>query len=502
MIRSMTAHFPDPIDSASLQKAPWLKFLFISSWISSCLFVFLPSRAWSVPPVLCSSQLPTAIEAIVNQPLFRRSRFGVLVQTLGKRETLYARDAEQYFIPASNAKLLTTAAVLSKFGSRYRIHTPIYGAQTPDGWQIRLVGQGDPSLTDAQLVSLAQQLKQKGIRRIAQLQVEDSDTEPLNGDWAVGDVRESYGTPVSRLILNHNLLALTLSPQALGQPLRLRWEDAAQADQWTIENTSVTGTAQASEYVIVERDLTQSILRVSGQLRVGAVPYSEVVAVLDPAAHFLKHFQQALAKEGIVVDRAQVSRMPDGFGTEIASVDSPTIADLIKFTNQNSDNLYAEALLKLLSQGTPSKPNTSILQRGLSTLTSVLNRLGISSERFSMVDGAGLARQNLVTPSALVQTLQTMSKQPEGSLYRSSLPIAGLSGSLQNRFQNTPAQGILQAKTGTLTGVTALSGYVSPTQHPPLVFSFMLNQSKDSTSVQRDALDEIALLLAQLRSCP
>lgn len=498
----MTAHLCDPIDSASFQKVAWLKFFFISSWISSCLFVFLPSRAWSASPALCSSQLPAAIEAIVNRPLFRRSRFGVLVQTLGKRETLYARDAEQYFIPASNAKLLITAAVLSKFGSRYRIHTPVYGAQTRNGWRIRLVGQGDPSLTDAQLRNLAQQLKQKGIQRIAQLQVEDSDIEPLNGDWAVGDVRESYGAPVSRLILNRNLLALTLSPQALGQPLRLQWDDATQADQWTIENTSVTGNAQASEYVIVERDLTQPILRVSGQLQVGAAPYSDAVAVFDPAAHFLKHFQQALAKEGIVVDRAQVSRTPEMLGTEIASVDSPTIAELIKFTNQNSDNLYAEALLKLLSQGTPSKPDTSILQRGRLTLTSVLNRLGISSERFSVVDGAGLARQNLITPSALVQTLQTMSQQPEGSLYRASLSIAGVSGSLRNRFQNTPAQGILQAKTGTLTGVSALSGYVSPTQHPPLVFSFMINQSKDSTSAQRDALDEIALLLAQLRSCP
>ncbi|MBW4537554.1 MAG: D-alanyl-D-alanine carboxypeptidase/D-alanyl-D-alanine-endopeptidase [Myxacorys chilensis ATA2-1-KO14] len=498
----MTTYLCDPIDSASFQKATWLKFLLLSSWISSCLFVLLPNRAWSAPPALCSSQLPAAIEAIANRPMFRRSRLGVLVQTLGKRETLYARDAEQYFVPASNAKLLTTAAVLSKFGSRYRIRTPVYGAQTPNGWQIRLVGQGDPSLTDAQLVSLAQQLTQKGIRRIAQLQVEDSDTEPLNDDWAVGDVQESYGAPVSRLILNRNLLTLTLSPQALGQPLRLQWEDAAQADLWTIENTSMTGNAQASEDVVVERDLTQPILRVSGQLRVGAAPYSDVVAISDPTAHFLKHFQQALSKEGIVVDRAQVSRMRNRFGTEIASVDSPTIAELIKFTNQNSDNLYAEALLKLLSQGTPSKLSTSILAQGLLTLTDVLSRLGINSERFSIVDGAGLARQDLVTPSALVETLQTMSQQPEGSLYRASLPIAGLSGSLRNRFQNTPAQGILQAKTGTLTGVSAMSGYISPIQHPPLVFSFILNQSKDSTSVQRDALDEIALLLAQLRSCP
>ncbi|NDJ17413.1 D-alanyl-D-alanine carboxypeptidase/D-alanyl-D-alanine-endopeptidase [Myxacorys almedinensis] len=493
----MTVHSESPLDSVWFHATTVLKTLAVGS----CLLVLFPTRSLAAPSALCSNQLPAAIAAIVNRPMFARSRFGVLVQTLGNQETLYARDANRYFIPASNAKLLTTAAVLSKFGSRYRIRTPVYGVQASSGWRIRLVGQGDPSFTDAQLISLAQQMSQKGIRQIARLEVEDQDREPINGNWAVGDVRESYGTPVSRLIVNRNVVALTLFPQAVGQPLRLQWKDAAQATQWKIENASVTTPEPAPEYITVERGLAQPTLKISGQLRVGAAPYVDAIAVFDPAAHFLSRFQHALSQVGITVDQALVSHTPDLIGAEIAAIDSPTIAELVKFTNQNSDNLYAEALLKLLGAERASPPESSVLGKGLSALTEVLARLGIDQEGFSIVDGAGLARQDLITPAALVQTLQTMSQHPEGAFYRSSLPIAGLSGSLQNRLQNTPAQGVVQAKTGTLTGISALSGYVSPTQHPPLVFSLILNQSRDSALVQRDALDEIALLLAQLRSC-
>ena len=498
----MTSPSEASINSFQSQSIAWL----LRSFSVGCLFAASIDRALATSPPLCPSQLPAAIEAVINRPMFHRSRFGVLVQTLGKRETLYAHDGDQYFLPASNVKLLTTAAVLRKFGSRYRIPTPVYGVQTPTGWRIRLVGQGDPSLTDTQLMDLAHQLSRQGIQQISDLQVEDIDSEPINSEWSVGDVRESFGIPVSRLIVNRNSIGLKVIPQALGQPLGIEWADASEASRWKIENTTVTADAQASEYVDVERDLAQPILRISGRLRVGAEPYSTEIAVSDPANYFLRHFQQALSRQGIAIRRAEVTHTSESarefIGREIARVESPTIADLVTSTNHNSDNFYAEALLKLLSSGVPSKPETSILERGLSTLADTLTRLGVDGQGFSIVDGAGLARQDLASPSAIVQTLQSMVQQPEGTVYRSSLPVAGLSGTLLDRFQHTPAQGIVQAKTGTLTGVSALSGYVSPPQHPPLVFSLIINQSRDEASVQRDALDQVVVLLAQVRSCP
>jgi serine-type D-Ala-D-Ala carboxypeptidase/endopeptidase (penicillin-binding protein 4) len=169
----------------------------------------------------------------------------------------------------------------------------------------------------------------------------------------------------------------------------------------------------------------------------------------------------------------------------------------LREANQSSNNLYAETLLRALGAGRQS----SAIEAGLVTLTQTLQQLGVEARGFSLVDGSGLARHNLVSPEALVQTLQAMVKHPAAIVYRGSFSVAGQSGTLRNRFQNTPAQGIVQAKTGTLTGVSALSGYLTSAHYGTIVFSLMINQSRDSAVVQRGAIDEVVVLLTQLRSC-
>ena len=438
----------------------------------------------------------------MNRPNFVRSRFGILIQSLGKRETLYSKDAQRFFIPASNVKLFTTAAALKQLSPTFRIRTSVYGTFTPTGWRIRLVGRGDPSLTDAQLKELAQQLKRRGIRQITQLTIDDAyfDSDWFNGDWAVGDVQAAYGAPVNSTIVNQNALGLRLIPQALGQPLRVEWDEGR--DRWEIENRSITVDRKAAEFIEVGRDLTRPILRVSGQLRVGSEPAPTAIAALNPAENFLQRFQTALNAEQITIAQSQILRQLTKLdGIEIARIDSPPVSDLVTESNVNSNNLYVEALLRTIGAQTPKAPGRTVLERGLFTMSEVLKPLGVDQTGFSLVDGSGLARQNLATPEAIVQVLQAMAQQPEGQVYRSSLAIAGVSGTLQNRFQNSPAKGIVQAKTGTLTGIAALSGYVNPPNYSPLVFSILVNQSPDAAFVQRGAIDEIVGLLARLRSC-
>lgn len=462
------------------------------------------ARSQSAPPALCPNQLPREIDAIVNRPNFARSRFGILIRSLDKRETLYAKDAQRFFIPASNAKIFTTAAALRKLTPTFRIRTSIYGTMTPNGWQLRFVGRGDPSLTDQQLKNLAQQLKRRGIRQIAQLTIDDRyfDSDLLNGDWAVGDVQAAYGAPANSVILNQNALGFKLSPQVLGQPLRVEWDDPTERDRWQIQNYSTTVDPKAIEIVEVGQDLTQPILRVFGQLRVGSEPAPTAIAILNPAENFLRHFQIALAAEQITVTQSQIIRQgTQTSGIELAGIDSPPLTVLVNESNTNSNNLYAEVLLRTIGAHTPEAKGRTVLERGLSTLPEVLKPLGVDPTGFVLVDGSGLARQNLATPEAIVQVLQAMSQQPEGKLYRSSFAIAGVNGTLQNRFQNSPAKGIVQAKTGTLTGIATLSGYVNPPNYSPLVFSILVNQSPDAASVQRGAIDEIVNLLVRLRSC-
>ncbi|BAU15085.1 D-alanyl-D-alanine carboxypeptidase/D-alanyl-D-alanine-endopeptidase [Leptolyngbya sp. NIES-3755] len=466
--------------------------------------VFASSARANPAAPICSRDLAPQIEAIVNRPNFARSRFGVLVQTLRSRQTLFSRDADRFFIPASNVKILTTAAALQRLGSNYRIRTSVYGIESPNGWRVRLVGRGDPSFSDRQLQDLAQQLKQRGIQRISELIVEDSyfGREALNPDWAVGDIPETYAVPVSSLILNENSLNFRLVPQALGQPLKVVWDDPIEGSFWRIENRSRTVDAKAEESIAVGRDLSQPILKIGGQLRVGSAPASYGIAVPNPGERFLRKFVRSLNAAGIAVTRSSVSEQPaSSNGSEIAKIDSPPLSELLKQANQFSNNLYAEVLLRTLGAQNSNSTERTVLEQSITSLITELSKLGTAKTEIVLSDGSGLSRQNWTTPTALVQILEAILRQPNGNDFRESLSIAGMSGTLQSRFQNSPARGITRAKTGTLTGVTALSGYIDPPNYESIAFSIMINQAPDSAPVQRNAIDEIVELLARLRSC-
>jgi serine-type D-Ala-D-Ala carboxypeptidase/endopeptidase (penicillin-binding protein 4) len=466
-------------------------------------FLLVAPRAIAAPSSICVNELPTAIASVVKHPEFERSRVGILVQTLSTGQTLYEQDARKFFVPASNTKLLTTAAALQVLGARYRIRTSVYQMPTEQGVSLRVVGRGDPSFGDAQLQDLAKQLKQRGIQKIDQLWVDESyyQGNAVNENWAVGDIQESYGVPISNLMVNANSIDLTVTPQKVGQPLQLTWKNNADVPPWQIENDTKTVDQKGGEFVELERDLLKPILRVSGQLRQGSEAFTTSVGVADPAFHFSKHFEQALTKEGIRVDRTEVLRgsfQPVDAKTEVAAVDSPVLADLVKQSNLESDNFYADAILKLMGSE-PGEGKTT--DRALKTLRQTLTRFKVNEAGFTIVDGSGLARQNLISPEVLVQVLRMMSQQPMGTVFRGSLPVAGMSGTLRSRFQTSPAKGIVQAKTGTLSGISALSGYISPPNYQPLVFSIIVNHTRKDTVQQRQAIDEIVGKLATLRSC-
>lgn len=451
-----------------------------------------PQQTVAQNPSLCPGQLAAEINAIVSRPQFRRQRWGILIRPLFSSQTLYSRDAEKYFVPASNAKLLITAAALHKLGADYRIRTSVYR----DSLGVRVVGRGDPSLDPAQLQSLARQLD--GIRRINQLIGDDSyfQEAAINPSWEWSDVQAGYGTAVNSLIVNENAIAFTLFPQGVGEPLRVEWDDPVEGFGWRIENNSRSVAATEPEFIAVGRDLRSRVLRVSGQLRSGAPSEDAAVAVVDPANNFLQHFRRALAAEGIAVLRTSVTSNSQPPTREIAAVESPPLSELLQEINQWSNNLYAEALLRVLGATNQREKNS------LKVVKLILTELGVNPESYILTDAAGLSRHNLVTPEALVQTLQLMARSPAAAEYRASLAVAGgREGSLRSRFRGTPAEGMLQGKTGLLSGVAALSGYLDVPGYDRLVFSIIINQSDLSGAQLRQAIDEIIVLLTRLRRC-
>lgn len=475
--------------------------IFLTSQIgfSSIAKAQTPVAPTTTTKSICSSQLGTAIDAVINRPLFSRGRWGILIQPLSTGPTLYSRDAQKYFTPASNLKLLTTAAALQELGANFRIRTSIY--QNGNGI-LRVVGRGDPSLSDTELQKLAQQLKQKGITQIQQLSADDSyiQGDIVNPTWQWEDVQSSDGVPVSSFILNQNIFSFKLVPQAVGKSLQVVWIDSGEAKQWRIINQSVTVPQNQPSYVNVTRELSGTVLRIQGQLTTNSEPSLIDLPVVDPNYYFLRRFRTALATEKITLGQTLV--VNGGVNQqEIAFVESPPLAELLAETNLNSNNLYAEALLRALAVKKTKLKNQTSADVGLEVVKASLTKLGVDPANYILVDGSGLSRRDLVTPEAFVQTLRGMAKTPTAYIYRASLPVAGKSGTLKGRFQNTPAEGIVQAKTGTLTGVVSLSGYMNAPKYEPLVFSIIVNQSDQSATVVRQAIDEVVVLLTQLQHC-
>jgi len=448
---------------------------------------------------VCPAQLGTSIDTIINRPIFSRARWGILVKNLASTQTLYSHDAQKYFTPASNAKLLTTAAALKQLGANFRIRTSVY---QEGGGVLRVVGRGDPSLKNAQLTVLAKQLRQQGITQITQLIADDSyfqgDIFPPSWQWE--DVQASYGAPINSLIVNENAAVLTAVPQNVGQPLQLKWADPTEAYQWRVVNSSITTQKDEPGSVRVNRDLKGAVLYIQGQLPVNSPPDITGIAVFDPIQNFLRHFRQSLITEGIAVKQTSIATDSNN-ESEVAAIESPPLSQLLLETNLNSNNLYAEALLRSLANNQPLAKNQSTADVGLKVMGNTLTQLGVDATSYKLFDGSGLSRKNLITPEALVQVLQAMAASSEAKTFRASLPVAGVSGTLTNRFRNTPAQGIVEAKTGTLMGAISLSGYVNSSQYEPLAFSIMVNQSEQPSSAIRQAIDDVVVLLTQLRRC-
>jgi serine-type D-Ala-D-Ala carboxypeptidase/endopeptidase (penicillin-binding protein 4) len=465
-----------------------------------------PARSPTATPTgICPSQLAATLNRISGRS--PGIGWGIVVQTQAapaQRQTLYTQNSTVLLIPASNNKVLTTAAALQRLGASYQIRTTVTGNTSGANLAtLRIIGRGDPSLQTGQLSQLAQQLNQRGIRDVALLVGDDTYFRgvALNPNWDADDTLAGYGAPVNSLMVNQNAIGVTLFPQQIGQPLRVQWDDPTDQIDWRLSNRSQTVSTNQAESIDVYRDRTQRLIYVEGQLRVGSAPELAAAAIDNPGNYLVQKFRNALAANQITVRQATVVKAtpaPPG-EIELAAIASPPLSELIKETNQQSNNIYAEALLKTL--GRLQNPNADATSSGVAAIKSILTPLGVSGNQFNIVDGSGLADGNRASATALVQTLQAIALSPNNAAFRASLPIAGQSGTLKDRFRNTIAQGRVSAKTGTITGVVALSGYISPPDYAPLTFSILANYANQSAATVRSMTDEMVLVLTNMRRC-
>jgi serine-type D-Ala-D-Ala carboxypeptidase/endopeptidase (penicillin-binding protein 4) len=482
-------------------------------WLSVQLLTMIPAQAQQpqviVPPALpaiCSSQLPAAINSIVDRPELRRYRWGIVVQELGRTNQLYNRDGDRLFIPASNVKLITTAVALRQLGAATRLRTSVYQLPSNGGLSnLLVVGRGDPSLTVSSLQSIAQQLQQRGIKQIGQISFDDGyfRGEQINSGWEWGDLSTDYAPAINGLMLNQNSNPLTVSSQQVGMPLNYTWK-APSLNTWQVDNQSLTIAASQDNNVDAIAIFGKPVIRLTGKLALNSTPIQIDLPLADPAQSFIGAFRQSLNRSGITTNSVRlIARQSTINLPEIAAINSPTIGELIQETNQRSNNIYAEVLLRSIGRTHPenytSDRDTSNL--GIALVKQHLTAMGIDPQAYNIYDGSGLSRHNLAAPTTFVRVLSAMAASPTGQIYRDSLPIAGISGSLKNRMKGTLAQGIIKAKTGSMSGVVSLSGYINPPQYAPLVFSVILNQHDRPTSQMVKVIDEVMVVLARVKQC-
>lgn len=448
----------------------------------------------------CESNLAQEIDAIINQPETAKATWGIVVKEINSSDNIYQLNSDKLLIPASNAKLFSTAGVLLKLGADFQIKTPVYLQQKVEKeFNLIVIGKGDPSLDSKKLELLAEKLKEKGINRLDQLTIIDGylAESKINDSWEYSDIYYYYAVPVNSLILNENTVTLTLTPSQINQPVKLNWSDEIASRQWIIKNYTLTGDEKTEYNIKITPIFTTSILHLTGELAINSEIDKWWLAIPQPEQYFLDSLKQILNNYGIAVNQteiiadyhAQDNQLIDNLFFEF---ESPKLRELIKITNQESNNLFAEVLFKYLA-------NQQL--DSFSSLQEILTELGIEENSYQLKDGSGLSRHNLITPSALVELLQLMNQTKYADIFLDSLAISGKNGTLKNRFLNSIVTENLHGKTGTLSGASSLSGYIKRENQTTLVFSIIVNNSTQKSSYLRNVIDKLILLIAESKKC-
>lgn len=498
----------------------WL--IFLSTWVAAAS----PDQLGKPSQRKRSPTIGERIDRILAESESRRGFWGIVMKELGSEKALYARDADHLFLPASNMKLFTTAAALEKLGPEFIFRTTVEVDQPPDSdgrvSDLRLVGRGDPNLggrvlpyepnnptkAPAGLVfdQLAEMVKTKGVREVTGNLIADDSYflyEPYGFDWSVDDLQWGYGAPVTALAFNDNSLRLHFAAGAAeGEPAKV-WLDLI-PDYYRLSNRLETSALGTTKRIFVERAPGSMDLDVWGQIPLGSDEDGDRVAIANPPQLAGELFRRALEARGIMVrgevrvqhlKRIEAAASSDPFTAArsrvvLAEHRSEPLREEIELINKVSLNLHAEMLLRTMAH---ELRNYGSLTVGLEVLLEFVTRAGIPSGETRFADGSGLSRENLVTPRALVVLLDYMARSPHFLTFFDSLPVAGVDGTLAERFKGTPAAGRIHAKTGNIEHVNSLSGYMDLPSRKRLAFCIMTNNHPLKSREASAVIDQIAL---------
>ncbi len=435
-----------------------------------------PPAAPAFPSVY---DLERRIDGILGKASLSRVYFSAQVIHSDTGAAVYEKNAHLALIPASNMKIVTSAAALEHLGQDFAFVTRV--GMCGDALVVK--GSGDPLLGDKEtearngrssqpvVPEIVARLKELGIASVSDVILDTSifDGRRVHPSWPVDQLHQKYACEVSGINYNGNCIDICAA-NSNGEVV-LTLDPPTDYVQLT---NALTIWRSRQSWFSVARTETPNVLVIQGNCRRQAGPYS--VAVENPALFFGRLLRESLVRGGIAVKGEVIEGThPDGCEIRELALFSTPIADCLQRTNKNSLGLAAEAMFKrLAAQSRPDQKQGS-WEGGQRVLAEYLRSLGVSEREFVIADGSGLSRDNRLSANALTSVLRHLAAGPDWELYRSSLAVGGLDGTIEKHFWEKNYRGRVQAKTGYIQAVRALSGVVR-TDSGDFIFSFLANR--------------------------
>jgi len=471
-----------------------------------------------MPATLVRADLAADVRSVLADKLLAKGEVGVEIIRLGNTAAdshpIYEFKATAPRIPASNLKLVTTATALEKLGPEFQFRT-VFASRGAD---VAIVGDGDPTLGDAEMLkklgwdvdtvfkTWAELLKKRGVSEVHDVYVDDSifDQEFSHPSWPIDQQHKRYVAQVGGVNLNANCIDFFLKAGGAGDVVDYRTDP--DTNYATIGNTCVTGSQNA---VWLSRKPGTNEIVLRGETNASNdEPIS--VTVNDPPMFAAKVLAETLAANGIrftgevkrdrTIRAALSAGQPASQSPSTSPATNPSVAwvplaihatpltAVISRANKDSMNLYAEALCKRIGAATSGMSGS--WENGTAATGAFVESLGVSREEFNFDDGCGLSKKNTVSPNAIAKVLEHKFFDKDRETYMSSLAVAGVDGTFEHRFSNSDLRGRVFGKSGYVNGVSTLSGYVHGKDGQWYAFSILFNDLPPGTVLGAKQLQE------------
>lgn len=469
------------------------------------LFFFVFSSAFGSNKPVESTALQKKIEHLLNA-WDQTSNIGIIVQNAQTGQAIYKKNVNRYFSPASNLKLFTAWAALESLGPNFTYQTKLFAntQKTQEGIlsdPVYLKFSGDPVLKFEQMDRMVQSLSAAGVREIqADVIVDDTvfDQISMSPGTVWDDKDYCFGAPLGGLMLDRNCVIATIKPGiAAGQPAELALPAHPQFIHFKNQVITADQSTKSDCIFEVKTPLEIDGYSIEGCIKAGDPEQKIEMAVPNPRIYFQTVLSYLFQKHHIVhTGKIKFQKMETITMQPLVVEHSPPLSKLLAVMLKESDNAIANALFKTMGKLYANEPGS--WENGRQALKNIFSEKSqLKFSKAKMVDGSGLSRYNYVTPKQVAALLKKAHQSANFDVFLSSLPIAGVDGTLRDRMRQSAAFKKVHAKTGTMGGVTALSGYVENRKKQKLIFAILVNGFVDDPKFYKNLEDKICAVLAE-----